>query len=262
MTAHDVAKAIELRHTKDVLVTECKDGPTWSASHSRMDVWAMKRSWSKPCTYGYEIKVSRSDFRQDTKWPSYLPLCNVFYFACPKDLIAVAECPPEAGLMYCSGTRVREVKKPAWRDVSIPESLAIYLLICRTRVVSPHFYDEPTREHRLERWRKWVKEREDGKELGYEVSRGIRDHVQKVEAENRRLKHQIDQYDQVKSAMERMGIPLDGYTWNLEKRVKAANAVIPESLLDSLTSLGRSVNDVLKEADKLKTSLALEEIRA
>jgi hypothetical protein len=67
----DIKLALSKRHKDDYFLTEVKDGPTMGASHARIDAWAMKKSWSKPLVWGYEIKVSRSDFLNDTKWPAY-----------------------------------------------------------------------------------------------------------------------------------------------------------------------------------------------
>ena len=57
---------------------------------------------------GYEIKVSRSDFVNDTKWQDYLPYCHQFYFVCPPDLIQPDELPKEIGLMYAEIGRLYE----------------------------------------------------------------------------------------------------------------------------------------------------------
>ena len=75
---------LKAKHTDDVFVAECKNGPTHTASHRRLDAWVMKKSWSPITMLGYEIKQSRSDFLQDNKWQAYLPCCHQLYFVCPK----------------------------------------------------------------------------------------------------------------------------------------------------------------------------------
>ena len=67
MNARDIVDLLSTKHSKDLFIPECKDGPTWGASHLRLDAWALTRSWASPCSYGYEIKVSRSDWMQDDK---------------------------------------------------------------------------------------------------------------------------------------------------------------------------------------------------
>lgn len=237
VTASDISKAIQASHTKDVVVTECKDGPTWTAEHARMDVWVMARSWSRPRITGYEIKVSKSDFRNDKKWPHYLPLCNEFYFVCPKGLITPEELPAEAGLIYCLGQRLREVKKAAWRDIEIPESLCRYLLICRTRIVPPHYYDAPDK---LEVWREWLKKRKDGAELGYQVSRGVRDYMSKMEVECERLRAENRNFADIRELAKKLDIPVHG-VWNLEQRMKAAKQIIPEKFCQKLEELKAAI---------------------
>ena len=78
--ARQIVDLLDVRHGRDVFVPECKGGPTWGGGHRRLDAWAMRRSYTKPCVWGYEIKISRSDFFADEKWPGYLPFCNQFYF--------------------------------------------------------------------------------------------------------------------------------------------------------------------------------------
>src|SRR5687767_11755578 len=110
------------KHAEDVFVPECKDGPS-HGSMCKLDGWAMAKSWARPCVTGYEIKVSRSDFLRDNKWPSYLPMCNELYFVSPRDVIKPEECPEPCGLLYVadSGTRLFTKKKAPYRSVTIPE---------------------------------------------------------------------------------------------------------------------------------------------
>lgn len=64
-----IVALLAARHVNDVFIPECKDGPTQSGSHLRMDAWAMNKSWAHPCAIGYEVKVTRADFIGDNKWP-------------------------------------------------------------------------------------------------------------------------------------------------------------------------------------------------
>jgi len=170
ISAPTIIRLLREKHSSDVFVDECKDGPTWAGTHSRMDAWVMPRSWTKPETTGYEIKVSRSDFLRDDKWPGYLPLCHRFYFVAPPDVIQLAEVPVEAGLMVTTknGTRLLTKKKAPTRNVEIPESLWRYVLMCRVRVTSERSLDP------VEVWRRWLAEKDEQKHLGWNVSRNIR----------------------------------------------------------------------------------------
>ena len=88
--ANDIIKLLELKHPSDkfLTVTECKCGPSWTVDRTpRLDMWVMKKSYSKPDFIGYEVKVARNDFMRDEKWIEYLPYCTSFYFVSPPDII-------------------------------------------------------------------------------------------------------------------------------------------------------------------------------
>ena len=74
----------------------------------RMDGWVITTHLK---TIGYEIKVSRQDFRQDKKWKDYIPYCDEFYFVCPPKIIFPDELEPEAGLVYVREHQLRVIKK-------------------------------------------------------------------------------------------------------------------------------------------------------
>lgn len=63
---------------------------------------------------GYEVKVSRSDFRREIRNPlkraGAMAIVDRFYFACPEGLIAAHEVPPGCGLVWV-GRRTRAVVK-------------------------------------------------------------------------------------------------------------------------------------------------------
>ena len=122
------------RHARDIFVPHCKTGPSWGGGAGPiLDAWVMPRSWTKPII-GYEIKVSRQDFRRDHKWMSYLQYCNLFYFVVPWGLIHPAEVPPEAGLIWTTktGRGLRwQVKAPSRWYLNIPQSIFQYVLMWR-----------------------------------------------------------------------------------------------------------------------------------
>jgi len=199
------------RHSGDVFVTECKDGPSQGVSHVRLDAWAMPRSWSHPWTTGYEIKVSRSDFLKDTKWPAYLPLCNYLYFVTPPGLIKPDEVPEQCGLLVCTknGTRLYTKKKAPLREVEVPESLFRYILMSRTQVVGSRIMGggrKPDREY----WREWLDGRHADAALGRSVSAALRDRLTKkvseVEVENIRLQAENKIHADLAAVLESAGI--------------------------------------------------------
>lgn len=137
ITAPDLVRLLARRHTQDVFVHECKNGPSQGvAGMQRLDGWAMKKSWLNPLAIGYEVKVSRSDFTGDRKWPGYLEYCNEFYFVTPLGLIEASEVPEPAGLIVCSRNckRLFIKKKAPYRDLEVPASLLKYILFARVAV--------------------------------------------------------------------------------------------------------------------------------
>ncbi len=140
MTADVILQALKNRHWKDVFIPECKTGPTWG-NHGlrRFDAWVMERSWLNLRMIGYEIKVSRSDFKQDKKWREYLPFCHAFYFICPWGLIQPEEIDGDAGLCWVSknGKRIFTKKSIYKRDIEIPSEILIHILMSRTIVMRP-----------------------------------------------------------------------------------------------------------------------------
>jgi hypothetical protein len=146
-TAQDIKQALSRHHSKDVFVDECKNGPTWVTSGlAQLDAWVLRRSWSPVATIGYEIKISRADFEQDQKWPSYLPLCHVFYFVCPAGLIKSTDLPKGVGLKWYSRAGNIHTKLHADRHEPDPEKLLqlfYYLVMCRSQIVKDPGWHEP-----------------------------------------------------------------------------------------------------------------------
>lgn len=97
-TSGDLVRALHSRHSQmgDVCLTEVSLG----SSGKRADFYALRASWSNSLPTCYEIKVTKQDFKRDTKWPNYLPYCERFYFACPTGLISPERVSKEAGLVW------------------------------------------------------------------------------------------------------------------------------------------------------------------
>lgn len=220
MNAYDIQIALAAKHAGDVYVAECKNGPSAGSSHSRLDGWAMAKSWSKPHVYGYEIKVSRSDFQRDEKWQNYLALCNSLYFVCPPKLIQPEELPGDVGLLWCHGTRLLSKKKAAYRAVQIPESLWRYVVMCRSKIVDSTFNStegESVREY----WERWLKQKEEDRDIGHQASRGLAQlyakRVKLVQKENERLKEENTLLATTKALVEKLGIS----KWDSEASIKS-----------------------------------------
>lgn len=233
ITAQKIQGLLKDRHSDDVFVSECKDGATWFGAHLRLDAWAMKKSWANPCTFGYEIKVNRSDFLNDIKWRKYLPLCDQFYFVSPHRLIAPDELPPEAGLMYVTktGTKCIIKKKAPHREVAIPESLYRYILISRTKILDRDA-DTGERESEVAFWKGWLEEKKIDFALGRRVRKALAERIEKeideVRSENKELKEKQKNLEEVASFLEK--IDVSPCSWRREEAIKRAVNAIPKNL--------------------------------
>ena len=114
--------------------TEVKTGNTWSDQepYFRLDVVAFKIGWKNPELIGFEIKVSRSDFKGDKKWKNYLKFVNKFCFACPDGLIKKEELPDNVGLVYTMNDgRLKWIRRPKTLSDVIDETIYKYMCISR-----------------------------------------------------------------------------------------------------------------------------------
>lgn len=251
-------KLLRERHAEDVFVPECKNGPTQSVSNfARVDAWAMKKSWTRPCVWGYEIKVSRTDFVGDSKWMSYLPMCNELYFVAPKGLIRPDELSADVGLLEVNGSRLVTKKKSGYRDIQIPENVWRYILMCRTNIKGEDKGDSDSVAY----WRSWLEQKAEERELGYRVSRAIRDHVDRVYEENRHLRQQMESYEQHKQFLRELGYDENNLTgvihrYSFERRLEAATQLLPDNLLSSLVGIKKEIEQTLHNFDFYKKNLA------
>jgi hypothetical protein len=249
MRADRIIELLAAKHAEDVFVPECKDGPTQSGEHLRMDAWVMKKSWSKPLTIVYEVKVSRSDFLSDDKWKFYLPYCNEFYFVCPAGLIKPEELPPEAGLLYVSTTETMlfKKKKSSYRaDVAIPEAVSRYILMSRVKVQR-----EYEKRDNVVFWRGWLTEVEKKQKLGYEVSRKVRDLVEKYKDRAETAERRVKDCAEIENRISELGFDpkrrID--TWGIKNKLAELNGGMPKEFMPSL-------RQVKNHAEKLIELLA------
>lgn len=249
--ANQILELLAVKHSKDVFIAECKDGPTHYSSHMRLDAWAMNRSWAHPVATAYEIKVSRSDFVNDNKWPGYLPLCNQFYFVAPPDLINVSELPPEAGLLTIAGARLLTKKKAPHRSIQIPEELYRYILMCRVVVGRSEYQVEKTKEERVIEWRQFVNKKVELRDLGYQVSKAIREKADSIRIENERLKKRMEEYDDIRSFLKQLGIGPEDHVsrWSVEDRIKEQEDLFPRQTVWAMKDLKRALDNALRQIE-------------
>lgn len=239
MNAREIIQLLEEKHSKDVFVPECKDGPSQYGSHLRMDAWVMARSWSNPRVTGYEVKVSRSDFLRDDKWQRYLPYCNQFYFVCPAKLIQPEELPEGVGVIWVSatGSRLYTKRKAVYREVEIPEALYRYILMSRAQITEPKFGGSPN-EKGIEYWKRWVEKREVNSEFGHMLSgaiaKTVRDEVLMARAEHERLQERIERLEGIREFVRSIGLNPDNRfdvtPYLVQRQVERLQTVIPPDL--------------------------------
>lgn len=235
-SAGAILDLLRVRHSKDVFVSECKTGSTQDG-HQRMDAWAMPCSWTQWTTYGYEIKVSRSDFIQDMKWRGYLEYCHNFYFVCPWGLIAPTEIPEEAGVIWATRTmgRLYTKKKAPQREVQIPDTLYAYILMSRTQILPPWMSrtdDDQVHIDQSRYWREWLAKRRDGQELGHGVSRRVAEIVAKAQTAQYLAEKRVEFYEIFREKLRALGFDPDAPTseWQLDKILKERMELVPREL--------------------------------
>lgn len=238
--ASEILRLLLNRHLSDyVCIPECKVGATFTSNNVRkIDLWCMAKSWKSPKTIAYEIKVSRNDFLRDDKWRNYLPYCSEFYFAAPPGIIDPSELPEEAGLIVTSKNvkRLFVKKKAPERSVDIPESIFRYILMWRTRVV-----DERVEQSNTEYWKQWLAEKDERKELGYNVSKKIRqlvdERIKKVSSRNENLERDNERLSKIKEILIKIDMKSVS-AWNVEDKLRQKmdeiNSGVPEGLLKSI----------------------------
>ena len=95
MNASDIKKIIEgwcLHSGSNIFI------PEFTFKGYRIDVAIVDTThrWVR----GFEIKVSRNDFLQDTKWVKYAKFCSTLSIVCPEGLIQPEEIKKPFGLVW------------------------------------------------------------------------------------------------------------------------------------------------------------------
>jgi len=248
VVAADLVRLLSVKHSKELFVAECKDGPTWTANHMRLDAWAMKRSWAQWKTWGYECKVSRSDFLGDDKWPGYLPMCHELSFVCPSGLIQAEELPEGVGLLWASknAKRLYTKRKASYREIEPPVNLLIYILMCRASIGGEF---GTSRERDIEWWKDWLAGRKDDNELGYKVSEAIAVKMKDMAKRTLSAERAVEDANVVKKLIEdTFGIDVHklATTWSKDEMLAKAVACVPEGLVRDLryhaTQMGKTAD--------------------
>lgn len=185
VTSTDIKLALTEMHKNrsTYFITECKTCSTYFPDPQgllKFDGLAITKSYTSPNIIGYEIKVSRGDFKQDNKWHLYLQYCNEFSFVVPKGLISKEELPDNVGLIYYDPDKktLRTIKKALYRQIEKPVGIYEYIIYSRLDEDRLPFYDS-----KVEYCKDYLKNEKDkryvGAQLGSKLAKDL------SEAENR-----------------------------------------------------------------------------
>jgi len=274
-TSKQVCDLIEARHNKDVFVPECKDGPSWGGAPMRLDAWAMRKSWANPCTWGYEIKVSRQDWLRDDKWHLYRDLVNEFYLVSPPEIIQISEVPADCGLYWVSkNAKILQIKKKSPRLALDPAREAIlmqYVLQSRATI------DAKRNPNSVEEWKHYLANKRETRSIGHSCSRALQERyaeeVDAVRRKNIELENQNGMAQKVIAACAKLGVGWNndtGYWFAIERETPPAVAralgIKPSkikeyhrrdltkaiaSLTDLATAISEDIDDRTSEGQKL-----------
>jgi hypothetical protein len=229
-------------------------GETWGSGARRLDAWAMAKSWSPWRTYGYEIKVSRSDFLNDLKWDHYLPVCHEFYIAVPAKLVVPEELPANVGLLWQIGGDRLICKRRAVRRDPEPESLIrlmSYVLMSRTRVVANMHEANLGAEDKRAFWARWLEQDTGEQWLGRMVSHRLAERVERAEQRCRRAEQTVASYERLRERIRSWGLDPDHATeYELDHRFK------PDSQRD--LRLRRAAAAIERGAREIQDALKVE----
>lgn len=240
--ARRIVDLLSIRHRKDVFCRELTIGPA-DRGWSRMDAWAMRCSYTKPIMWAYEVKTTRSDFVNDTKWRPYLTVCNAFYFVAPSGIIDPLELPEEAGLIVPSKnlTRLYTKKKAPERTVTIDQWFWRALLIRGWG---------GTGEEGLNYWRFWLAQKAEKREIGYRVAGALSQRLVKAELRTHRLEKENARLAKVAAFCEAHGINI--WHWDVEREVQKGLQSVEEK---QQLALRRCLQDLKTVQERIATVL-------
>lgn len=263
ITASQILDLIYKHHNDDVVVAECKNGPTYTTrALLKLDAWVLKRTYSPLTTIGYEIKVARSDFERDQKWVEYMDYCHQFYFVYPAGLIRSVDIPKEVGLFWTTlngqGLRLKKHAERHEPDTEKLNRLFTYVLMSRTKIVSDmneaNKADTPEYD-RVQHMKDYLKECEEKKELAYMIKGHFRQFYDETVKKDRSLQYREDNIKRFEAKLAKLGIIWDSKSGNwydnqqVENQIDALKKQIPEYLLMEMENTGQKLINVV---DKLR----------
>lgn len=246
MKAAEVKKAVR-RDWSDGHSTffEVKGGSTFLGDCPRMDVVGIEHSWSPPTVKIAEVKVSRRDFLNDTKWRTYLDYCNEFYWAVPTGLVGRDEIDAKAGLIMVNPNTgsVTTVKAAPHLDIEEDKGFKMlyYLLTWR------HNNERLGREARMQRIEEELQRRKDlGERYTHFVSERLQEAADRVRAAEASRDHAQRMQEMEKEKVERKLESINEAEELIEAARGAVGRIEPDQLKTLLEKVPYSLENNLK----------------
>ena len=258
VTSTDIKLALKNHHSYDnsFFITECKNGSTYfppAQGLLKFDGLAITKSYSKPRIIGYEIKISRTDFKQDGKWHLYLQYCHEFYFVVPKGLVKKDELPDNVGLIYYNPDTeaLRTVKKALYRKIEKPVDLYEYIIFSRFEEDRIPFYED-----RAEYAKAYLEDKRNKRHIGEEFGTQMARDLQEAHERLDNLEHsetELDIWNAVKNELYNANIislwpyGKDAVIKNLRENLKRS---YPKRIDDFVDIIEFNINELKKELKK------------
>lgn len=253
-SADRIMNALASKHADAVFVPECKNGPTQQGSHRRLDAWVLLKTWSPVTTIGYEVKVSRSDWRRDEKLQEYAGLCHLLYVVAPKGIVPLDEVPATWGLIEVCGPTDRLVtrRRAERREISLPESLMVYVLMCRAVIKSETPYEPFDRRKMIEQeLREWAQQKDERRAMSYAISTKIREQFDAQERAIEENKRKTAALEDIRQRIVELGFdptqPVN--SWLVNERLNQIAGSIPDF---TISDLGHTATRLLAVQERLK----------
>mgnify|MGYP001399901979 FL=1 len=247
-----ILRQLQKRHFKrnDVFLTQVKNGRSWGSENLLiMDALAIRRSWTRPCYIGYEVKISRSDFVRDEKWPGYLQYCHEFYFACPVGLISPEELPKQVGLIYYDPQKDSIVTKrrALYRPIEISSEMLMYIIMSKFDDDRHPFFSD-----QREMLEAWVEDKKSRKELGNKVKSKLMQEIRMMKEQNQELKRivgDVEVYKNIEEVLLNHGFS----PWNRERWPKDLDKALSVSMSPEVVS---DINRLSQLVERLRKAVS------
>lgn len=246
VTAYDIKKALSVRHSADFFTTECMDGPARLGGF-RFDAVAIAKSWSRPTFTGYEVKVTRSDFKADNKFYAYLPYFHELYIACPKGMIAREELPESIGLVWYDPETgaVRAKKRAVYRNIEINVEMLLHIFYSHVR--SDRI---PFSSSRAELCQRVLSAKQMERNIGRQLGTIMAQKIEEQEKLLRRYEHKsgdLKKLETVEKVLEEHGI----YGWDSDNLAEKLNEALSRSYPKELDYVAKSFRSCMERLDHI-----------